>query len=102
MPLSMLARPGQPGPHPARPAVLSFSTLARLTSLACSFSELPLLGVPSCPQPSFLSLLSTPLLPPPSRLPCCLQVTAKVEGDNGKPIIDYFGLDKDSTDTQVL
>ncbi|KAI3433908.1 hypothetical protein D9Q98_003710 [Chlorella vulgaris] len=31
-----------------------------------------------------------------------VMVTAKVEGDNGKPIIDYFGLDKDSTDTQVV
>lgn len=31
-----------------------------------------------------------------------VMVTAKAESDNGKPIVDYFGLDKESKDTQVV
>jgi len=31
-----------------------------------------------------------------------VMVTAKTESDNGKPIIDYFGLDKEAKDPQVV
>ncbi len=31
----------------------------------------------------------------------CLQVTAKTESENAKPIIDYFGLDKSKSEPQV-